>query len=493
VFFLFARSANKKTHELSKKGFMKMKAITGLKFMVFMALFTALTACQAFSAAATQAAPLPLTGANASVVGASALVLLMNPNGGNMLVPVSAQKGQPATGFAPVDFGRNRAYAFSPDRTVLAFVSAGIAGCEGECLHMLNLRTWQEILNPMALSQDIGMTWTLLTFNSDASKLAVAFNDDVKLASTVMLVGLAQGKVVQQAALEQPVFQMGFTPQGALALYGDAALKQGSGFGMRVLLLDGTSLQTQWQQDLDMVQYTTENAQSLIDPTQGKFLSPAVVFSPDNSLLYAVPADKDQLVTVDFSQRTVHSLTIQPKASLLERLLTSGAGVVYAKALNGAYKSGQLSPDGSTLFLSGQTSEAVKDSSGNWTSKNTPLGLQVVNTQDGAERAKLPNDAAEFNLSLDGKSLFLIHWTQPDMGYPQAASEVLDTGSLKVLQSLPGEIQPTRLLDGGQAWLSSNQQHDGTYQLSIYTPGAQNPRSQWSEPVNVFESWIPIP
>jgi hypothetical protein len=468
-----------------------MIAITGLKFLVFMALVTCLTACQVFSAASSQATPPPLTGANASVVGDSALVLLLGANGNNVLTPVSSKTGQPAPGFTPVDFGLNLAYAFSPDRTLLAFVSAGIAGCTGQCLHLLNLRTWQETLKPITLSQYTGV-WSLLTFNPDGKMLAIAFNDQVKLASQLLLVDLSQDKIVQQVALEQPVFQMGFTPQGSLALYGDAALKQGKDLGLRVLLLDGASLQVQWQQDLEMVQYSTENAESLIDPTQGKFLSPAVVFSPDSSLLYAVPADKDLLVTVDFAARAVHSFTIQPKASLIERLLTSGAGVVYAKSLNGAYKNGLLSPDGSTLYLSGQTSEAVKDASGGWTSKNTPLGLQVVSTRDGTERTKLPNDSSQFNLSIDGKSLFLTHWTQPDIGYAQAVSDVLDASSLEVSQSLPGEIQPTRLLDGSLVWLLSNQRPDGTYQLSIYTPGAPNPRSQWIEPVNVFESWIPI-
>jgi hypothetical protein len=483
-----------KNTKLSKRE-EEMKEIIGKWLALFMLAFS-LAACQAVGAApaASTPTPAPLSGANASRLGASALLLLQASTGiGNQLVPVSMETGKPVPGYATVDFGSYTAYAFSDDRTLMAFVAWGIEGCTGQCLHILDLRAWKETIQPVALAQDT-FTWNVISFDTSAKHLAVAFNAQDKPSSQLMLVDLSQPAIIKQITLPQPVFQMAFTQDHSLALYGDAARKEGNGFVLRVMLLDEMDLTTQWQQDLEQVQYSDESQANLADPSQGKFYIPAAAFSPDKSQLYAIPGDQDLLVTVNFAKRSVQSMPIQPPKSLLERLLASGVETVYAKSLNGAMKFGTLSPDGSVFYVTGQTSVAVKDANGDWMAQTTPLGLQAVRTSDGALLASQPGkDMGDVSLTLDGKYLLMKHWSEQNMGYPQAVTQFIDPQTWQVAQRLEGDIQSTRLLDGSLAWLSSNPQANGGYQLAMYAPGAPAPHAQWSEPVNRFIEWVQIP
>jgi hypothetical protein len=476
--------------------------------------------CQVFNGLPSPdpAAPLPLTGANASAAGASAL-LLYDKSGsyGEFLAPLAADSGAPAAGFAPVDFGANEEHVFSADRSLLAFASSDTAACLYKCLHVLDLRTWKETIKPVDLSNNSG-AWVTLAFNPQNTIIGVALNNPDDPGGDLLMVDLAQDKVVRQVKFSSTVEQMGFTPDGSLAVYGNRAPAAGTtatpapGIDgtivpgttgtiaanqeskMYVTLYDGSSLEVRWNQDLDEVSYGSDfGAGVTADPSQGRFLSPAAVFSPDHSRLYVVAADKPLLVSVDFARQTVQSSDIHPRQGWLERLLTAGAGVAYAKTLNGAMKSAILSLDGKYLYIVGQTNTAAKDQNGDWFSQVTPMGLQVVDLSDGAEVGTLASGASDVRLSLDGKTLLLVGYDWSSSGASQPWTDLMDAATLKVTRRFDSELTPTRLLDGSLALLSTIWSDSGANQMAIYDPGSLTMRSQRQGTAADYAAWAPIP
>ena len=153
-----------------------------------------------------------------------------------------------------------------------------------------------------------------------------------------------------------------------------------------------------------------------------------------------------------------------------------GTSVVYAKMLNGISKSGVLSQDGRTFYVLGTQTTAVKGSDGMYIMKTIPLGLQIIDTADGALLSTYQTDASSLALSLDGKSLLLNGWGQDPYGSNNLSwTDVLDLATLKVTQRLEGNFTPTRLLDGSLVWQGTRMNPDGTYQLLVYRPNASAP------------------
>jgi hypothetical protein len=438
--------------------------------------------------------PLPLTGANASAAGASALLLYDNPGGyGEFLAPLDASTGKPAAGFAPVDFGASEEHVFTADRSLLAFASTNTASCQAKCLHVLDLRTWKETIQPVKLSVDSSV-WSTLAFNPQNTLVGVALNNSSDPGGQLLLVDLAQGKVTRQVKFSSNIEQIGFTPDDSLAVYGNRApAAPGQESKMYVTLYDGSSLQVRWSQDLDKVSHGSDFTTVSTDPSQGRFLSPAAVFSPDHARLYVIAADKPLLVSVDFAGQTVKSTDIHPRQGWLEHLLTAGASVVYAKTMNGAMKTGVLAPDGNTMYVVGQINTAVKDQDGNWSSQVTPMGLQVVDLSDGAEVGTLASGASDIRLSLDGKTLVLVGYDWGSSGASLPWTDLVDTATLKVTRRLDSELTPSLLLDGSLALLSSIWSNSGANQLAIYDPALLTQRSQRQGTTMDYAAWLPIP
>ena len=267
---------------------------------------------------------------------------------------------------------------------------------------------------------------------------------------------------------------------------------------LRVAALDPAGLKTAWQQDVPAVHFNSGTGADLSDPTQGRYLSPATVFSPDGARLYVVAADAPTLVTVDFERRSVSSVTIQPAARgslplrLLDRLMTSLAGVAHAKMLNGTSKSAVVSKDGQRLFVIGDTTNAVKQDNGEYTMQRIPLGLQVIDTASGVELSKQDVESTFLSIAPDGKTVFLYEWpdTPGAVGLPRTT--LLDAGSLKISRALPGEIHATRLLNGELAWLNTQPLPPSAFRLSILAPGSAAPRSQWTVESG-YSDWVVVP
>ena len=474
-----------------------------LKVIYACAILLLQAGCQALAAPSSTPTPAPLSGPRASAAGASALVQYQEPGTvGVTLAPVDAGTGRLVDGFAPINLGYEPDYAFSADRERLAFASTIQPSCTAKCLHILDLRTWKETLQPPLPLDPDGSLYAVLAFDPAGTKLAVALNDAIGPGAQLLLVDLAQAKVIRQVKLDASVMQLGFTPAGALAVYGMQApatptVSQGTPpvppeNHMYAALYDGASLQELWRQELDNVSFGNDEA-GMIDPTQGRWLNPAAVFSPDYARLYVLPADLPELVSVDFAARTVQTFEIGPRQGLLERLLTAGASVAYAKALNGASKNAAISPDGKTLYVVAQTNTAVKDASGGWTSQQTMLGLQVVDVSDGTELGSLASEAWDVRVGLDGRSILLTGVDQVSDGTYGTWTDLVDAAALKVVQRFKGDVTPSRLLDGETALLSLVWTNSGANTVAVYDPASFTLRSQRTETSDNYAAWLPVP
>ncbi len=465
--------------------------------LLFIVLFVSLSGCGVVNSTPglqlSQAVSLPLTGDKASVVGASALLLESTQNGYFNLVPISAGDGKPVNGFAPVEFGTSTTFAFSPDRQQIAFVTNSTMSCPNACLHVLNLHAWKEDVTPIVLPNSLA-DWIRLTFDQSGERIALFIDSNAGNGGQLLLIDPAQDKIVQKVDVSSNIFQMAFTPAGDLAVYGNRAGNPNQLTTMYVTLFSTPSLEVKWQQDLKMVSYGTEPLDPSADPSQGQYLDPAAVFSSAQSRLYVVAADKPLLVTVDFTRQAVQSATIQPRQSRLVRLMALGAGVVYAKMLNGTTKNAVLSNDGKYLYVIGTTTTAVKDQSGNWNMQTTPLGLQKVDLQDGTEVAKLATTASTVGLSLDGKTILLNGWDDNSAGPAHSWTDLVDAASLKVTGRIFSELLPSRLLDGSLAWLGSSwSQNGGVDKMEIYDAGTQKIRIKLADAEMNDSVWVQIP
>lgn len=454
------------------------------------ATLAALAACQPeFTPAVGEAdASLPLTGADASRLGAAALTLQEQSGLDQFsIVPVSAETGEPVADVLPIELGGEIAYGFSRDRTQMAFLSNRTEGCEKYCLRVMDLIRWEETGQPIPVEKDFSTWFMVPEFDSTSTVLPVILNRQTDTVSDVVLVDRTAGVVKARVDLPANVLQAATTSQGDLAVYGIQTLRDGSGPVAYLALLSGTDLSKLWEQTAPEIVFF-EGEVDHTDPTKGRYYDPAVVFAPDGGTLYVAAAEKPLLMTVDFEQRSVTTAKITPRTGWLDRLF--GVTTVYAKTMNGISKSGVLSPDGRYLIVVGQETQAEKNDRGEYTDKRIPLGLQVIDTQDGALLREVDTNAHFVSLAQDGKTLLLSGWSYDDNGGRDWV-ELLDITSWKVTQHLEGYVRPSRLLDGSFALLAVPSGSGTTQKINLYRPGDTAPRSQVTH--NRYIDWIAIP
>ena len=463
------------------------------RFAFLILLLVSLAACQPAAPAAQQ--PIPLTGARASALGASVLTLQrINFEPMLKLVPLLAATGKPTPGYASIELGREVSqYTFSADREEMILLSRGASGCKGSCLRLLNLRTWKETIQPIPVPIEFTEGWVSgIAYDPGRQLAAIADNSAYSQHTQVILVNLKQGKALEKTELDLNVYQIGFTPRGELAVYGTPTSLGPDTIG-RVLLLDGASLKTIWTQDLEDIKFGSEPPGGITDPSQGRYLSPAVTSTPDHSRLYIVAADADRLVTVDFDRRAVHSASIAPQKSWIDRLVEATAGVAQAKMMNGTSKTAVLAADGKTLYVIGQTTTTVKDKNGDYSMQFTPLGMQVVDAASGTLLDKLETGASNIQLSPDGETLLLTDWGQTDQGNSKPHTDLVTAKDLKVVSQLDGEVSPTRLLDGSLAWLTTDWLSDQSWKMEVILAGESTPKFELKgkEPNSI--TWVVVP
>lgn len=461
-------------------------------------------------------------------LGASVLLQQINTvNGRYEIGPVDPVTGRSMPGYKPVvsaqDTWYNPRLSFSTDGAKLAIVAAEGKSCEpgftcrgsAGTLHLIDLPTWQEVTATLSLTvhatpgaQDkawqieTGKGWVgPLSFSPDNSRLAMNYNRYIpslsKVSQAIVVVDATNGKPVAYKELDFRPSLLEFSEDGThLIVYGQAV---GSPLSDKpapphVAVLDATSLKVQWDQPLDGI-VSGSWCEAPCAPPQGdgaqregiiSTWTPAVVLSEDHRRLYIVHADENKLTTVDIGAHTISSLDIQAARSWFEELLASTATTAQAKGnIIGATKNGTLSPDGTRLYVAGF--KWTPASNEQQTQRQQPLGLQVVNIENGRQIATYGSNAVYSRVSPDGARLYLEGWDASNE-HSKVQTEVLDTKTLqKVGQAGQWQVLPTPRLDGQSIVLGAQYSSKET-QFAVLDPDSLNVIHSWT--VSGWATWV---
>jgi hypothetical protein len=312
-------------------------------------------------------------------------------------------------------------------------------------------------------------------------------------SSTVMLFDTNTGRPIAQQAIPFQPSLMEYTSDGAsLVLYGQPP---GSKPGIAkpdppgAVLLDAATLEIRWEQELPGIlsgSWCLEKCNESHGEQTFAEWTPAVVLSPTGNRLYIVHADEEQLTTIDFKARTVHTVRIQEKQSWLDRLLALTAGVAQAKGeVNGAFKTGVLSPDGTRLFTIGQTMTASIDSDGSSGSTIEPLGLDAIDVATGEKIMSAEDEGTWIKIMPDQVHLLLGSWGQ-------GQTKILDADRLQRVADLgQWEVAATPGRAGQQIVVASRPGQSHT-DLAVLDPLTFRIVRSWSLPTS-YAAWVSTP
>jgi len=126
-----------------------------------------------------------------------------------------------------------------------------------------------------------------------------------------------------------------------------------------------------------------------------------------NDRLYLVTATGEWVITVDLQTGTVHENAIRRRQALADRLLSWLILPAEAKLEPGEHRIAAISPDGSRLYVTGTRQEVTRQRDGRIVYRDSPLGLQVIDTRDFTEIRRLDLAGGDLGLSPDGQFLLL--------------------------------------------------------------------------------------
>ncbi len=159
----------------------------------------------------------------------------------------------------------------------------------------------------------------------------------------------------------------------------------------------------------------------------------------ERGVLYVAHADADKLSLIDLAQGKIRAqVEVHPRVSLVEQLLNAFASVAEAKTVPTTSKSAVLSPDGERLYVVGWHAEVTAQADGQWTWRDVPVGLQVIDTSNLTQLKRLDLPIGQLTLSSDGKRLVLATGVQQEFCCQQDGTQrnhlyVLDTHTFETL------------------------------------------------------------
>jgi WD40 repeat protein len=401
-------------------------------------------------------------------------------NGRNELLVISPDTGEALDAFAPIPLplGQDFNYTFAPDGRTLVFVSDGQ-------LYLVDLPAWKY------RTSDVGLRgWvSSIVYSPDGSLLALASGD---LGGALKVVDVETGEVKASAQVDFSIWKVKFTTDGkAIMVYGPQVTSTWISVGApKAALLAVPDLSALWSVELDGVRAgifpKKADTQDIYQPGVAWRFEPGVAFAPNSDMLYAVHGDEDKLTTVDFTDRRVNTVDVRVKTGWFDRLLALTAGAAYAKGMDGTTKQAVISADGKFLYVVGNTS-VVSQANGNWDIANTPIGLQVIATEDGALVGNYDTDAMSAYLSVDGRYVFLSGWKDDTYGTPW--TEVYDISSDRFVERLDGlNLTPTRRMDGKAILASGRIIGENLYSMALVDPETWMIASEWTG--SDYVSWL---
>jgi DNA-binding beta-propeller fold protein YncE len=411
---------------------------------------------------------------------------------GTILFPIDPRTGTALPSYQPIALGYSSYQVFSPDHHTLAAVSFPNETTHHGSLILIDLRKWRTQRFDLEL---IG--WVAnMAFSPDGNHLAIAHGEN---SNRVTIFDLQKRIIRAQTKVDPIIAKMKFTASGnALMLYGqmiqnrftEAEMNAGA---PQVLLLDATDLRTRWSAALETVHdgiYPTDESvtsSTLFQPGNAVYLSPGLVFAPDQDLLYVIHPDSEQLTTVDFGAHRVRTIEIQPQLSLFERFLSLTAGTAHAKVADGTSKQAAISPDGQFLYVVGVNNVSSQDQNGNLQMEQTPLGLETVRIIDATRVERLESDATELSRSPDGRYLFLRAWPSSTPW-----TDVFDTTTRQIVaHKNQAFAQPALLMNGEFVLASTISFSESSNWMSVLEADSLDAISTWTGKEYIF--WLPTP
>jgi WD40 repeat protein len=407
---------------------------------------------------------------------------------GNVLFPLDPASGTALPGYESIPIGQGYSSAFSPDRRTLAVITfLNDRATKGNLL-LIDLAAWKT----RALELKPNGWASAMVFSPDGKRLAIADG-----LSTYRLTVFDLEKKVVTAQQEEDflITRLRFTSDSkSLMLYGTVidnrfTENEMSGGPPQVRLLDAADLTLLWSADLKAVRdgiFPTDEkvTPDLSQPGTAMYLSPGLVFEPEQNTLYVAHADSDQLSIVDFDAQKVETLEIQTELSWFERLLSLTADVAHAKVVDGTSKQVAVSPDGQLLYVVGMRSESVQSKNGNWEMKQIPLGLEIIRTSDGNRVERFETDASDLSLSTDGRFLYLRNWTDETPW-----TEVFDISTGQVLTHKEWiYATPALRMNGEPLLVSTYSTGEFSHHISIFQPDGSNRLAEWTS--SNYVSWL---
>jgi hypothetical protein len=411
---------------------------------------------------------------------------------GLVLFPIDPSQGIALPDYPPIPLGYGSAQVFSPDRRTLAVISFADESTFHGSLILIDLFNWTSKRFDLRL---IGWP-NRIVFSPDGTRLAIAHGET---SYKVTMVDLEQGIITAQTKVDPFITQMKFTKGGdALMIYGQIignrfTEKEASVGAPQILLLDAADLGSRWSASLEGIHdgiYPRDEsvtAEDLYEMGNAVYLSPGTVFAPSQDLLYVLPADSEQLTTVDFRKRKIETVEIEAQLGWFDRFLSLTAGVAHAKVADGTSKQAAISPDGQFLYVVGVKHSSSQDQNGNWQMDQTPLGLEIIQTRDGRRLEHIESDASELSLSPDGKYLYLRNW---DATTPW--TEAFELSSETITAHKTGAFAwPALLMNGGFLMASTYSSSETSHQMSILEANSLDVISDWKGENDIF--WLPAP
>jgi len=401
---------------------------------------------------------------------------------------VNPATGLDIAGYGPINLGRSFSYTVSPDRKTLAVLAyPAESNYKDGVLHLIDLQNWRETATPLVAH----IYANLMAFSPDGARLAIAFTNFYK-THRLALVDVASQTATAQIELSFPPSLLEFAQAGpsndslALVAYGSGG-SHDLNPEPRATLFDPANLNVVWELALPQIldgAYGKEGSEHI----DRGFWRPAVVLSSDRSKLYIVHPDEDIFTTVDLASGTAAAVDIKPPQSWLEQLLALTAGVAHAKMLNGTLKDAVLSPDGSRLYVTGQTTVTTKNSSGQYESSVTPLGLQMIDPLSGTEIEHVVTEANELSISADGARLYL------RQGWEEQWTDVMNASTLEVVARVQGRgLYPGFRLGGGPVLFGPARDYSsqGQTDMAVLDPETLEPLHIWM--IQGYARWIGTP
>lgn len=416
------------------------------------------------AACAETGAATPIETAVPAALAAAVPVMECPVYGRCSLRPVDPLTGADIAGYRPLSLGQYTAYAFSPDRSLLAITLRPTPQNPNAELHLIDLAAWQVIPTGVQVTG-----WTLnnlLAFSPNGQRLALTV-DTQPDGSQLAVVDLATRTVTAHTQLDFVPWLLAFSPDGeALLAYGSTYEGQPR---PQAALFNAGDLSDAWAPPLRGVRDGEYPLATGDDATEERqWMRPAVALSPDRRYLYLVHADEERLTTVDFVARAVATTELRLARPWFERLLDLTAGVARAKAANLTGKQAVLSADGARLYVI-TTAYRSGEAGGQEPEFQTAV-VQVVDPASGAVLAQTEAEPSTIALSPDGRRLYLNGWQETGRVKILGAAGLVEERALG-----QWNLWPAYRLDGQPVLIGFNLGREDAVEAAAFDPVTLTP------------------